>query len=69
MADTAAPGPTRALILANPASGSHSPELVGQVRDLCATYLERAEVHRTSGPGTRPSPYAAPWSAPTTPPT
>ncbi|WP_199571377.1 diacylglycerol/lipid kinase family protein [Streptomyces murinus] len=51
MADTAAPGPTRALILANPASGSHSPELVGQVRDLCATYLERAEVHQTSGPG------------------
>lgn len=51
MADTAAPGPTRALILANPASGSHSPELIRQVRELCASCLERAEVHSTTGPG------------------
>ncbi|GHI02310.1 diacylglycerol kinase [Streptomyces cellostaticus] len=51
MADTAAPGPTRALILANPASGSHSPELVRQVRELCESCLERTEVHPTSAPG------------------
>ncbi|GGU30591.1 diacylglycerol/lipid kinase family protein [Streptomyces coeruleorubidus] len=51
MADTAAPVPTRALILANPASGSHSPELVEQVRQLCDSYLERTEVHPTTGPG------------------
>ncbi|MEU2355803.1 diacylglycerol kinase family protein [Streptomyces misionensis] len=51
MADTAAPAPTRALVLGNPASGSHSPELVEEVRQLCASYLERAEVHLTTGPG------------------
>jgi len=51
MADTAAPGPTRALILANPASGSHSPELVSDVRELCASFLERTEVHLTTAPG------------------
>ncbi|SFY48870.1 diacylglycerol/lipid kinase family protein [Streptomyces sp. F-1] len=51
MADTAAPGPTRALVLGNPASGSHSPELVEEVRQLCASCLERAEVHLTTGPG------------------
>ncbi|GEK00024.1 diacylglycerol/lipid kinase family protein [Streptomyces sp. NPDC003388] len=51
MADTAAPGPTRALIVANPASGSHSPELVRQVAELCEACLERAEVHLTSAPG------------------
>jgi diacylglycerol kinase (ATP) len=51
MADTAAPGPTRALILANPASGSHSPELVSAVRELCASFLERTEVHLTTAPG------------------
>ncbi|MFE1879813.1 diacylglycerol/lipid kinase family protein [Streptomyces diastatochromogenes] len=51
MADTAAPAPTRALVLGNPASGSHSPELVEEVRQLCGSYLERAEVHLTTGPG------------------
>lgn len=53
MADTVLPpGPTRALVLANPASGSHSPELVGQVRELCDTCLEgRTELHLTSAPG------------------
>jgi diacylglycerol kinase (ATP) len=53
MADhaAAAPGPTRALVLANPASGSHSPALVREVHDLCATYLEHAEVHLTTAPG------------------
>jgi diacylglycerol kinase (ATP) len=51
MADTAAPAPTRALVLGNPASGSHSPELVEEVRQLCASYLERTEVHLTTGPG------------------
>ncbi|MGW4437086.1 diacylglycerol/lipid kinase family protein [Streptomyces sp. NPDC004596] len=51
MADTAAPGPTRALIVVNPASGSHSPELVRQVAELCEACLERAEVHLTSAPG------------------
>ncbi|MFE9449662.1 diacylglycerol/lipid kinase family protein [Streptomyces sp. NPDC006739] len=51
MADTAAPGPTRALILANPASGSHSAELVRQVRELCESCLERTEVHLTTAPG------------------
>jgi diacylglycerol kinase (ATP) len=48
---TAAPGPTAALIVANPASGSHSPALLAQVRDLCAACLERTEVHRTTAPG------------------
>ncbi len=48
---TAAPGPTRALVLANPASGSHSPQLVDEVHGLCAAYLEHAEVHLTTGPG------------------
>ncbi|NEB81517.1 diacylglycerol kinase [Streptomyces sp. SID14478] len=48
---TDSPGPTRALILANPASGSHSPELVEQVRQLCASYLEGAETHLTTAPG------------------
>lgn len=51
MADTAAPGPTRALILANPASGSHSPELINEIQELCASCLDRAEVHSTTGPG------------------
>ncbi|MEW2621467.1 diacylglycerol kinase family protein [Streptomyces sp. NPDC048106] len=51
MADTAAPGPTRALVLVNPASGSYSPELVEEVRQLCASCLDRAEVHATTGPG------------------
>ncbi|MFJ9815467.1 diacylglycerol/lipid kinase family protein [Streptomyces sp. NPDC101151] len=51
MADTAAPGPSRALIVANPASGSHSPELVRQVEELCRTCLERTEVHLTTAPG------------------
>ncbi|MGW4567001.1 diacylglycerol/lipid kinase family protein [Streptomyces sp. NPDC004561] len=51
MADTAAPAPTRALVLGNPASGSHSPELVEEVRQLCVSYLERTELHLTTGPG------------------
>ncbi|MDO0925239.1 diacylglycerol kinase family protein [Streptomyces sp. TG1A-8] len=51
MADTAAPAPTRALVLGNPASGSHSPELVEEVRELCASCLEHTEVHLTTGPG------------------
>ncbi|MFF5016198.1 diacylglycerol/lipid kinase family protein [Streptomyces sp. NPDC001165] len=37
--------------MGNPASGSHSPELVEEVRQLCASCLERAEVHLTTGPG------------------
>jgi diacylglycerol kinase (ATP) len=48
---TAVPGPTRALILANPASGSHSPHLVDEVRALCAACLEHTEVHLTTAPG------------------
>ncbi|GAA3879234.1 diacylglycerol kinase family lipid kinase [Streptomyces lacrimifluminis] len=52
MADSAAlPGPTRALVLANPASGSHSPQLVDDVRELCVGHLEDAEVHLTTAPG------------------
>ncbi|MEU8969197.1 diacylglycerol kinase family protein [Streptomyces monashensis] len=51
MADSAAPAPTRALVLGNPASGSHSPELVEEVRQLCASCLEHTEVHLTTGPG------------------
>ncbi|MBX7549415.1 diacylglycerol kinase family protein [Streptomyces sp. NPDC004232] len=51
MAETAAPAPTRALVLGNPASGSHSPELVEEVRQLCASCLEHTEVHLTTGPG------------------
>lgn len=51
MADTTARVPTRALVLANPASGSHSPELVAQVRELCEAHLEHTEVHPTAGPG------------------
>ncbi|WP_031089566.1 acylglycerol kinase family protein, partial [Streptomyces sp. NRRL S-15] len=52
MADNAAaPGPTRALVLANPASGSHSPQLVSEVAELCASSLEHVEVHATTAPG------------------
>ncbi|WP_031089539.1 diacylglycerol/lipid kinase family protein [Streptomyces sp. NRRL WC-3549] len=52
MADiTAAPGPTRALVLANPASGSHSPRLVREVAELCGSSLDHVEIHPTTGPG------------------
>lgn len=44
-------GPTRALIVANPASGSHSPQLVHEVEELCADYLRHAEVYCTTAPG------------------
>ncbi|MFD4528592.1 diacylglycerol/lipid kinase family protein [Streptomyces sp. NPDC058470] len=50
-ASAAVPGPLRALVLANPASGSHSPQLVGDVAELCASYLEGTEVHLTTAPG------------------
>ncbi|MFJ8885221.1 diacylglycerol/lipid kinase family protein [Streptomyces sp. NPDC102402] len=52
MADNAAaPGPARVLVLANPASGSHSPHLVREVTDLCAGSVKHVEVHLTSAPG------------------
>ncbi|MCH0540944.1 diacylglycerol kinase [Streptomyces sp. MUM 203J] len=53
MADTVLPpGPTRAFVLANPASGSHRPELVRQVQELCDSGLEgRTELHLTTAPG------------------
>lgn len=52
MADRAVlPGPARALVLANPASGSHSPQLVREVAELCGSCLEVAEVHLTTAPG------------------
>ncbi|MBU7597851.1 NAD(+)/NADH kinase [Streptomyces sp. P38-E01] len=40
--------PTRALIVANPASGSHSETLLREVRDLCAARLDAVEVHLTT---------------------
>lgn len=52
MADSAAAlGPTRALVLANPASGSHSPQLVREVTELCGSCLEHVELHPTTEPG------------------
>ncbi|QEV20001.1 diacylglycerol/lipid kinase family protein [Streptomyces alboniger] len=52
MADSSdAAGPTRALVIANPASGSHSPELVRDVVELCAAHLSRAELHLTTARG------------------
>ncbi|MBV2355201.1 diacylglycerol kinase [Streptomyces sp. J2-1] len=48
MAETA---PTRSLVIANPASGTHSPELVEDVARLCADHMERTEVHLTTAPG------------------
>ncbi|MFF7635768.1 diacylglycerol/lipid kinase family protein [Kitasatospora sp. NPDC008050] len=46
-----AAGPSRALIVANPASGSHNPQLVYEVEELCADYLRHAEVYCTTAPG------------------
>ncbi|GHF30052.1 diacylglycerol kinase [Streptomyces mashuensis] len=52
MADrAAAPGHTGALIVANPASGSHSPRLVREIAELCAAHLDLVEVHLTTAPG------------------
>ncbi|MFP3991437.1 diacylglycerol kinase family protein [Streptomyces sp. E11-3] len=52
MADSShAAGPTRALVIANPASGSHSSQLVRDVQDLCSAYLTHTEVHLTTAPG------------------
>ncbi|MDJ1135797.1 diacylglycerol/lipid kinase family protein [Streptomyces iconiensis] len=50
MAGTTTSGPTRALIVANPVSGSHSSELVRDVERICASHLERVAVHLTTGP-------------------
>ncbi|MFJ4920596.1 diacylglycerol/lipid kinase family protein [Streptomyces sp. NPDC088725] len=46
-----ATSPTRAFIIANEASGSHSAQLVHDVQTLCAAYLSHTEVHSTTGPG------------------
>ncbi|MBW5419985.1 diacylglycerol kinase [Streptomyces sp. BG9H] len=52
MADSSdAAGPTRALVIANPASGSHSPELVREVREMCSAHLSRTELHLTTARG------------------
>lgn len=52
MADLTRPaGPTRALVVANPASGSYNPRLIMEVEELCADYLRRTEVYFTAGPG------------------
>lgn len=49
--DASVQGPTRALVLANPASGSHSPQLVRDVAELCAGGLEHVDIHLTTAPG------------------
>ncbi|MFI2076331.1 diacylglycerol/lipid kinase family protein [Streptomyces triculaminicus] len=52
MADRAAvTGPTRALIVANPASGSHSPQWIERIAELCAAHLDSVEVYLTTAPG------------------
>lgn len=52
MADSSdAAGPTRALVIANPASGSHSPELVREVQELCSAHLRHSELHLTTAQG------------------
>ncbi|WP_369212271.1 diacylglycerol/lipid kinase family protein [Streptomyces flavofungini] len=52
MADSSdAAGPTRALVIANPASGSHSPALVREVREMCSAHLAQTEVHLTTAQG------------------
>ncbi|MEU4796148.1 diacylglycerol kinase family protein [Streptomyces sp. NPDC023327] len=52
MADSSdAAVPTRALVIANPASGSHSPELVRDVEELCSAHLSHTERHLTTAPG------------------
>jgi diacylglycerol kinase (ATP) len=52
MADPIHPGgPTRALVIANPASGSYNPRLIMEVEELCADYLRHTEVYSTTGPG------------------
>ncbi|AZM55300.1 diacylglycerol kinase [Streptomyces sp. WAC 01529] len=52
MADSSdAAGPTRALVIANPASGSHSPELVREVREMCSAHLNHCELHLTTARG------------------
>ncbi|MEV0125303.1 diacylglycerol kinase family protein [Streptomyces sp. NPDC050703] len=52
MADSSdAAGPTRALVIANPASGSHSPALVREVRELCSAHLPHTELHLTTAQG------------------
>ncbi|WP_411105010.1 diacylglycerol/lipid kinase family protein [Streptomyces sp. cmx-4-9] len=51
MADsTTVAAPTRALIIANPASGTHSPELVARTEELCSAFLDAVTVHHTTAP-------------------
>ncbi|MER7399505.1 diacylglycerol kinase family protein [Streptomyces sp. NPDC000151] len=45
------PSPLRALIVANPAAGSYSAELVELLASRCRERLGPVAVHRTTGPG------------------
>lgn len=51
MTDTVPGPPTRALVIANPASGSHSPELISQIEHLCAAHMPDVAVHYTTERG------------------
>ncbi|CAM5431033.1 hypothetical protein SALBM135S_01459 [Streptomyces alboniger] len=66
MADSSdAAGPIRALVIANPASGSHSPRLVREVQELCSAHLAHTELHTDHRPGRRHRSFrAAPLSGP-----
>ncbi|MFJ9343560.1 diacylglycerol/lipid kinase family protein [Streptomyces sp. NPDC101733] len=50
MADSPATAPTRALIIANPASGTHSPELIALAEELCSGFLDAVTVYFTTAP-------------------
>lgn len=45
------PTPRRALIVANPAAGSYSAELIERLAAACLQRLASVAVHRTTGPG------------------
>lgn len=52
MADSSAvTGPTRALVIANPVSGTHDPRAVDEIAGMCEATLRQTEVHFTTGPG------------------
>lgn len=51
MPRTPAPAPRRALVVANPASGGHSPDLLRQVVELCQEHCAEVWTHWTTGPG------------------
>ncbi|MBB1242940.1 diacylglycerol kinase [Streptomyces durbertensis] len=43
--------PSRAIVVANPASGSHSPRLLREVAELCGSALAHVETYLTTAPG------------------